>query len=119
MQIDYPFQLERSGAVRLTGDSDHLRDMLEQLLLTSPGERLNRPDFGCGLLRYTFEPNGPEVAAALQFAVQSAIQRWLGDVLEPRTVTVTAADAVLEVTISYLPRGGQELSTARFRWSLS
>ena len=119
MHIDYPFQIERSGATRLTGEADHLRDLLEQLLLTSPGERLNRPDFGCGLLRHTFEPNAPEVAAALQFTVQSAIQRWLGDVLEPRTVTVTSDGAALEVVVAYLPRGGQELSTARFRWSLS
>lgn len=117
MQIDHPFRLERSGATALTGQSDHLRDMLEQLLLTSPGERVNRADFGCGLLRYPFEPNAPELAAAVQFTVQSAIQRWLGDVLEPRTVTVTASEAALEVTIVYLARGSQEPRAESFRWS--
>jgi hypothetical protein len=101
----------------VTSEDDHLRDMLEQLLLTSPGERVNRPDFGCGLLRYTFEPNAVELTAAVQVTVQSAIQRWLGDVIEARSVQVRSEDATVEVQVQYLVRRTQETQRATFRWS--
>ena len=64
--------------------------MIEQLLFTNPGERVNRPDFGSGLLQMVFAPNSPELAAALQFTMQAALQRWLGDVIEVQNLEVTA-----------------------------
>ena len=56
--------------------------MIEQLLFTNPGERVNRPDFGSGLLQMVFAPNSPELAAALQFTTQAALQRYLGDLID-------------------------------------
>ena len=64
--------------------------MIEQLLFTNPGERVNRPDFGSGLLQLVFAPNSPELAAALQFTLQAALERWLGDVIEVRELEVTS-----------------------------
>ena len=69
MNIDFPFHFDGRGRTAATGDDDHVRDMIEQLLFTSPGERVNRPDFGSGLLQLVFAPNSPELAAALQFTV--------------------------------------------------
>jgi len=101
MNIAYPFQINRFGATA-SDDEDHLRDMLEQLLFTNPGERVNRPDCGSGLLQLVFAPNSPELAATLQFTAQAAIQRWLGDVLTLQSLSVTSDDATLTVELRYV-----------------
>src|SRR5205085_6580706 len=82
MNIDYPLHFDNRGRTASTGLYDHVRDMIEQLLLTSPGDRVNRPDFGSGLLQMVFAPNRVEIAATLQFTLQAAIERWLGNVIE-------------------------------------
>lgn len=114
MDIDYPFHFDDLGRTATTSEADHVRDMVEQLLLTAPGERVNRPDFGTGLLAMTFEPNSAELASALQFTMQAAIHRWLGDVLEVRTVEVTAEDSTLNVVVSYVLRRTREARTETF-----
>ena len=78
--------------------------MIEQLLFTNPGERVNRPDFGSGLLQLVFAPNSPELAAALQFTVQAALQRWLGDVIDLQSLEVTSEDSTLRVVVQYAVR---------------
>lgn len=115
MNIDHPFHFDALGAAAITTAGDHLRDMLEQLLLTSPGERVNRPDFGSGLLRQVFEPNSPELAAAVQYTVMASIQRWLGDVIEPHAVEVVAEDSVLAITVRFAVRRTGERREERFR----
>lgn len=119
MQIDHPFHFDALGAAATTADDDHLRDLLEQLLLTSPGERVNRPDFGCGLLRQVFEPNGPELAAAVQYTVLASIQRWLGDLIEPQAVEVSADDSTLDVTVRFALRRTGERRQESFRWGVT
>ncbi|MGW8765207.1 GPW/gp25 family protein [Streptomyces sp. NPDC055815] len=101
MDVDFPFHIARTGRTASTGYDDHVRDMVEQVLFTRPGERVNRPDFGCGLLDLVFEPTGPEFAAALRVTVQAALQRWLGDVIAVRSVEVFAEDSVLRFEIGY------------------
>src|SRR2546426_12707879 len=108
MNIDFPFHVDAHGRTATTDDDDHIRDMIEQLLFTNPGERVNRPDFGSGLLLMVFAPNSPELASALQFTVQAALRRYLGDVIDLQQLTVTAADATLTVTVSFVVRGTQE-----------
>lgn len=115
MNIDHPFHFDTTGAVATTGDDDHLRDLLEELLLTSPGERVNRPDFGCGLLRQVFEPNSPEVAAALKHMVMASILRWLGDLIEPSDVAATNEDGALLVAVRYTVRRTGERREDMFR----
>lgn len=101
MNIDYPFHLDALGRTAQTTDADHVRDMIEQLLFTNPGERVNRPDFGSGLLRAIFAPNSPELATALQYTTQAALQRWLGDVIEIHALEFTAEDSTLRVLLQY------------------
>jgi len=115
MNIDHPFHFDSLGAVATTTDADHLRDLLELLLLTSPGERLNRPDFGCGLPRQVFEPNSPEIAAAVQYTVLASIQRWLSDLIEPRAVEVLAEDSTLAITVRFAVRRTGEAREEVFR----
>ena len=117
MNIDFPFHLDSLGRSATTDDDDHIRDMIEQFLFTSPGERVNRPDFGSGLLGMVFEPNSPELAAALQATVQAGLQRWLEDLIEVRAVEVTSQDASLRVTVQYLVRATGEGRTETFERS--
>lgn len=112
MNIDFPFHFDGRGRTAGTDDDDHIRDMIEQLLFTSPGERVNRPDFGSGLLKIVFAPNSPELAATLQGLVQAAIQRWLGDLIELQKLEVTAEDSTLSLVVSYLVRRTNEVGSA-------
>jgi phage baseplate assembly protein W len=104
MNIDFPFHFDKLGRTSDTGDDDHIRDMIEQFLFTSSGERVNRPDFGSGLLGMVFEPNSPELASALQFTIQAGLQRWLGDLIEVRALEVNSQDATLRVVLHYVVR---------------
>ena len=114
MNIDFPFHFDSRGRTASTDDADHIRDMIEQLLFTNPGERVNRPDFGSGLLQMVFAPNIPELASALQFTTQAALQRYLGDVIDLRELQVTAEDAKLNVTVRCALRrtGSEETMTS-------
>lgn len=104
MHIDFPFHFASDGRTAATGDDDHVRDMIEQLLFTSPGERVNRPEFGSGLLHLLFAPNSLELAATLEFTVQAALQQWLGDVIDIGSLAVSGEDAELRVELAYVVR---------------
>lgn len=100
--VAFPYHLDAQGRTALTSTVDeHVRQLLEQLLFTRPGERVNRPDFGCGLLDMVFGPNTPELAAALRVTISAAIQQWLGDVVELQAVAVDAQDERLFVRLVY------------------
>ena len=114
MNIDYPFHFDSLGRSAATTDDDHIRDMVEQLIFTNPGERVNRPDFGSGVLQLVFAPNSPELAAALQFTMQAAIQRWLGDLIELHALEVTSDDAALRIDVQYVVRRTNQTQTASF-----
>ena len=104
MNIDFPFHTDNRGRTGETGDDDHVRDLIEQVLFTTPGERVNRPDFGSGLLQLVFAPLSDELTATTQFLVQGALQQWLGDIIQVDDVTVDAGDGRVEVTVRYLIR---------------
>ncbi len=114
MNIDYPFHFDSRGRTATAPDDDHIRDMLEQLIFTNPGERVNRPDFGSGVLQLLFAPNSPELAAALQFTMQAAIQRWLGDLIELQALQVDSVDSTLRIDVQYLVRRTNQTQVATF-----
>ncbi len=88
--------------------------MIEQVLFTSPGERVNRPSFGSGLMQLVFEPSSDEIAATSQFLVQSSLQQWLGDLLELNNVQVESREGTLTVTVVYTLRITQQTSMVTF-----
>jgi hypothetical protein len=114
MNIGFPFHFDGRGGTATTDDDDHLRDMIEQFLFTNPGERVNRPDFGSGLLQLIFAPNSPELAAALQLTIQAGLQRWLGDVIEVQAIEVRSVDSTLAIDLKYMVRRTQQTQTASF-----
>ena len=111
MQIDFPFHFDSRGRTAATNDDDHVRDMIEQLVFTAAGERVNRPDFGSGLLQLVFAPNSPELAATVSFTLQAALQRWLGDVVDVEDLDVSADDSALTVDLTYVVRRTGESRT--------
>jgi phage baseplate assembly protein W len=114
MNIGFPFHFEADGRTAQAGEDDHIREMIEQVLFTNHGERVNRPDFGSGLLQMVFAPNSPEVATALQFSLQADLQHWLGDLIEMQLLEVTSVDSSLLIEIQYLVRRTNERQTAQF-----
>ncbi len=101
MNLFFPYQLDGRGRTQESSANDYVGQLLEQVLFTSPGERVNLPDFGSGLLQLAFAPNSIEMAAATQFTVQAALQKWLGTYVSVESVTATADEAVLTVTVAY------------------
>lgn len=114
MQIDYPYHFNGRGRTADTADEEHIRDLIEQVLFTSPGERVNRPTFGCGLMQLVFAPNSEALASATQLTVQGALQQWLGDVIQVEAVQVESEDSTLRVMVQYMVRRTQQRQVAQF-----
>jgi uncharacterized protein len=100
--LDHPYHFDGRGRSATTSATDHIRDLIEQVLFTSPGERVMRPDFGAGLLALVFEPNSTTLAATTQFLIQSGLQQHLSDLIAVNAVTVENVDAALQVTVRYV-----------------
>ncbi len=112
--IDHPFHFDNAGKTAATNADDHIRDMIYQVLFTNPGERVNRPDFGCGLRQMVFMPNNDALAAATQFLAQSALQRWLANEIKVESVLVDNNDSRLTVTVTYVRRDNRQRERAHF-----
>lgn len=121
MQIAYPWQIDGRGRVAEAAEAAHVRQMIEQVLFTIPGERVNRPDFGCGLQQLIFDPNSDELAATTEFLIQGSLQQWLGERITVDAVQVNnerADEGRLEITIRYVLLRTQEIQTETFSRSL-
>ncbi|MFF5405252.1 GPW/gp25 family protein [Streptomyces misionensis] len=102
--IAFPFHADRRGRTAHARPAEHVHDLVEQLLFTSPGERVMRPDFGCGLLDLVFAPAAPELVSTLELSVQAALQRRLGDLIEVVSLDLACDDDTVRVRLSYLVR---------------
>lgn len=113
--LAFPFRFDASGRTAAAADHDrHLHDLIEQVLFTSPGERVNRPSFGSGLMQLAFMPNSDVLASAVQFAVQGALQQWLSDLIQVEAVDVNGQDSTIEVTVQYIVLRTQQRQVAQF-----
>jgi|SRR6185437_2503734 len=101
MNLNFPYQFDGRGRTLEANLQDYVYQLIEQVLFTSPGERVNLPDFGSGLLQLPFAPNSVEMAAATQFAVQGALQKWLSGYVKVIAVEATSREAVLTVKVTY------------------
>lgn len=115
MHVAFPYRIDGRGrTAEAESDEAHLRDLIEQLLFTTPGERVNRPDFGCGLLQFVFAPNSAELAATLQALVHGALQQELGHLLRIDEVSVSSEEATLAVVVRYTVLLTQASGSASF-----
>ena len=115
MQIDYPYDFNSRGRTAETPDDEHIRDLIEQVLFTTPGERVNRPTFGSGVLQLIFAPNSQALAAATQMTVQGALQQWLGELIQVEAVDVQSENSTLQVRVTYTVRHSQQRQVADFQ----
>ena len=114
MHVDYPYHFDGRDRTAMTDDADYIRDLIEQVLFTMPGERVNRPDFGSGVMQLVFAPNSPELATTTEFLVKGALQQWLGDLITVEAVSVKSEDAVLRINIDYVVNRTQERTSSEF-----
>jgi phage baseplate assembly protein W len=112
VNVAFPYGVDAHGRTAAVDDDRHVRDLIEQVLFTGPGERLNRPTFGSGLLGLVFEPNSEALASATEHAVHGALQQWLAEVVLVESVDVAGDDARIEVTVAYAVRRTQERRVA-------
>ncbi len=112
MNFAYPYHIDGRGRTAQATDDAHIRQMIEQVLFTAPGERVNRPTYGTGLLQLVFAPNSQELAAATEFMIQGALQQWLGEVIQVESVQVKSEDSTIRVRVQYLvKRNRRRLAT--------
>jgi phage baseplate assembly protein W len=114
MNIAFPYAFDSTGHTAQTDPLPHINDMIEQILCTAPGERVNRPTFGSGTAQLVFEPNSDVIAAAQQQAIQAGLQQWLSDLIRVQSVTVTAQESRLLVTVVYTVLQAQQQQTHQF-----
>src|SRR6185295_16285369 len=101
MQIDYPLHFDNRGRTAQSSEDEHIRDLIEQVLFTTPGERVNRPTFGSGVLQLIFAPNSDALSTATQMTVHGALQQWLGELILVEAVEVENEEATLRVMVRY------------------
>jgi uncharacterized protein len=114
MNLAFPFNFDSTGHTAQTDLLTHISDMIEQILFTSPGERVNRPTFGSGTAQLVFAPNSDVLAGVQQQAIQAGLQQWLSDLIRVQSVTVSADDATLQITVVYTVVQTQLQQTQQF-----
>ena len=114
MQLHFPLLVDGRGRLGEADRPAHVRQLIEQLLFTEPGERVNRPDFGCGLLRAVFGAIGTEERVALQFTTREQIERWLGELIETRNVAFEQEGAKLHIRVDYVDRAERRAYVATY-----
>ena len=119
MEVGFPLYIDTAaGGLTAAGNYEaHIRQMIEQLIFTAPGERVNRPDFGCGLAQLVFAAASDQLIAVTQATVQAELQRWLGDVIQVETVTINREEAKLVITLQYVVLRSGQLQEEQFTWN--
>lgn len=108
--IEYPFGIDQGlGTLLEQNDySTHVREMMIQILFTNPGERINRPDFGCGLRRMVFAPNSIANASLLKVLINQSMDKWLSALITVTDVEAEANNETLNVSIAYILKARQQ-----------
>jgi phage baseplate assembly protein W len=115
MDVAFQFAFDSSGRTASAADQDqHVRDLIEQVLLTAPGERVNRPTFGTGTGQLVFAPNSDTLAIAQQKLIQGGLQQWLSDLITVQSVQVENNAATLVITVQYTVIQTQRAQAAQF-----
>ncbi len=98
----FPFRINEIGGIYANTGDDAIYGKIIQVLFTSPGERVNMPEFGCGLRDLVFDPNNSVLAATTEFTVRKSLERWLGDDILVESVDVSSEEETLHITLTYI-----------------
>lgn len=119
MEIAYPFRINRRGRTADAPEDEHIRNLIEQVLFTMPGERVNRPTFGSNIRQVIFAPNNSELVTATQFLLQGALEQWLGDVIQVQAIEATTIQSIsegdsIQVIVQYIVQRTQQQQVVQF-----
>ena len=112
----FPLGVNEAGSISGSGGDEAIRGKIIQVLFTAPGERVNLPEFGCGLFNLVFEPNDTVLAAATEFTVGQALSRWLADEILVDGVRVEGSGETMTIEIAYTKRQDLSRQVARFHF---
>ncbi len=112
----FPFKINEKGGVTGISGDENIRAKIIQVLFTSPGERVNMPEFGCGLKDLVFDPNNQVLAAATDFDVTASLEHWLGDEILVEDVEVTNDEENLAIVIVYTRKDRQERQVMKINY---
>jgi Bacteriophage baseplate protein W len=115
MHFSFPFKIDENGKSLVINEELHIKNLIEQILFTSLGERVNRPNFGSGLNQIIFEPNSDILAISIDTLIQSSLNLWLDELIIVDSVNVEKKDSTLEVTVKYTIRKNQRTNVNTFR----
>ncbi len=118
MYLAYPYRIDFSGRTATVDVQAYVQGLIESMLLTSPGERVNRPTYGGGLMQYVFAPADGQLVGAAETLIRTAVVQWLGDVLTLQSLTVAAEPAEIVITLAYLINASQQSVTQTVRHSV-
>jgi uncharacterized protein len=113
--IAFPLRVQPTGNTATCAPPEEVDALIRQLLFTDPGERLNRPTLGCGLIELIFDAISDELVAATQFQVQGALQQWLSTMVTVGAVTATRSGGELVVAVDYRLANASQWQTVVFR----
>jgi uncharacterized protein len=119
MEIAYPLRINQQGRTAEALEDEHIRNLIEQVLFTMPGERVNRPTFGSNIRQIIFAPNNSELVTATQFLLQGALEQWLGDVIQVQAIEATTISSIsegdsIQVIVQYIVRRTQQQQVVQF-----
>lgn len=114
MNIAYPLYVDQKGLLASVSDQQHIEQLIQQVLFTMPGERVNLPDFGTGLSRFVFSVSSSEIISTVQLLVQGALQQWLGNLIQVQVVQITVDDATLNITVAYVIKNTKQQVVSQF-----
>lgn len=114
MHLRHPYEFDGRRRTANAGEAAWLRGLIEQVLMTRPGERLNRPTFGAGLAQLPFDGLSDELSATTEFLVRSGLQQWLGELIQVEQVVVTAEDSTLRIHVTFVENRTGESHTETF-----
>lgn len=115
MHLNFPFTVRRGVPAPPPTHDAYVEQLIEQVLFTVPGERVNRPDFGCGVQNMVFQPGNSELVAAALFIVRSQLEMQLAGIIRVESVTAEMVGGELHVTANYFDVADARRRTARFR----
>lgn len=113
--LGFPFGLAADGRVATADAEQVIRQRIEQLLFTDPGERVMLPEFGCGLNQLVFQGNNPLLAAAAEFRIAKALQNFLNGQVMVNAVDVQADGETLRIEVTYTKARELEQATAVYQ----
>jgi uncharacterized protein len=116
MQFNYPLRIANNGRTEVINQDDHVRQLIEQVLFTNQGERVNRPTFGTGINQLIFSPLSDEIATATQFLIQGSLQQWLSDSITVKSVNVNSVDSTLNIIVQYTLKNDQQLQVSNLTY---